>query len=122
MAKTPLKPPKYKGGYVEKGGFKGYLHNQALDIKRNPIIYVLLVIILGVISIYINSMLASPTYVDGKLVSVDFWTNFFFTIQNPLGIKITAIWQWWLYLVIISILSCISVVICYLPLLLKQKK
>ena len=82
----------------------------------------LLVIILGIISIYINSMLAAPTYVDGQLVSVDFWTNFFFTIQNPLGIKITAIWQWWLYLVIISVLSCISVVICYLPLLMKNKE
>ena len=31
------------------------------------------------VSIYLNSMFASPTYVDGKLVSVDFWTNFFFT-------------------------------------------
>ena len=80
------------------------------------------VIILGVISVYVNSMLASPTYVDGKLVSVDFWTNFFFTIQNPLGIKLTAIWQWWLYLVIILILACISVLLCYLPFMRNKDK
>ena len=81
----------------------------------------LIVFVLGLFSIYVNSILAVPTYVDGKLISVDFWTNFFFTIQNPLGIKLTAIWQWWLYLVIITVLSCLSVVICYIPVLRKRK-
>lgn len=80
------------------------------------------VIILGILSIYVNSMLASPTYVDGRLVSVDFWTNFFFTIQNPLGIRLTAIWQWWLYLGIIIMLSCLAVFLCYLPVLCKKPK
>ena len=73
------------------------------------------------ISIYLNSMLASPTYVDGTLVNVEFMTNFFFTTQNPLGIRLTAIWQWWLYLIIISVLACLAVLLCYLPLLRKAK-
>lgn len=79
------------------------------------------VIILGILSIYVNSILAVPTYVDGRLISVDFWTNFFFTIQNPLGIKLTAVWQWWLYLVIIIVLSCFAIAICYIPVLRKKK-
>ena len=83
---------------------------------------VLLVYLLGFISIYLNSILASPTYVDGKLVSVDFWTNFFFTYQNPIGIKLTAIWQWYVYLAIIMALTALLVYLFYWPLIRKNKK
>ena len=48
-------------------------------------------------------------------------TNFFFTTQNPLGIRLTAIWQWWLYLVIIAVLACLAVFLCYVPLFRKAK-
>ena len=81
----------------------------------------LLVYLMGFISIYLNSLFASPTYIDGKLVSVDFWTNFFFTYQNPLGIRINALWQWHLYLTIISILAFILISLFYLPLIKKNK-
>ncbi len=70
--------------------------------------------LMGVISIYINSLLASPHYVDGNLVSVDFWTNFFFTYQNPLGIKLVYLWQWQIYLVIISALTALLLFLFYL--------
>ena len=83
---------------------------------------VLLVYLLGFISIYLNSILASPNYVDGKLVSVDFWTNFFFTYQNPIGIKLTAIWQWYVYLAIIMALTALLVYLFYWPLIRKNKK
>ena len=76
----------------------------------------LLVYIFGFISIYLNSILASPTYIDGKLVSVDFWTNFFFTYQNPLGIKISELWQWYLYLAVIAILATVLLYLFHLPL------
>ncbi len=65
----------------------------------------------------LNSLLASPTYEDGKLVSVDFWTNFFFTYQNPLGIQITQMWQWYLYLLIIMLLAALLLFLFYLPLI-----
>lgn len=80
----------------------------------------LAVFLLAFASIYLNSMFASPTYVDGKLVSVDFWTNFFFTYQNPLGIKITELWQWYLYLVIIALLATLLLYIFHL-LLIRRK-
>ena len=83
---------------------------------------VFLVYLMGFISIYLNSLLASPTYEDGKLVSVDFWTNFFFTYQNPLGIQITELWQWYLYLVIIMVLTALLLYLFYLPLIRRKKK
>ena len=76
----------------------------------------LTVYLLGFISIYLNSMLASPTYEDGRLVSVDFWTNFFFTYQNPLGIKLTEVWQWYLYLLVLMLLTVILLYLFHLPL------
>ena len=56
---------------------------------------------MGFISLYVNSIFASPTYLDGKLLHVDFWPNFFFTYNNPLGIKITTIQGWYIYLLIL---------------------
>ena len=93
-----------------------------VEFSRKTMIRTMLIVIaLGILSIYLNSLLASPTYDDGKLVSVDFMTNFFFTTQNPLGIRLTAIWQWWLYLIIITVLACLAVFLCYVPLLRKVK-
>ena len=93
-----------------------------VEFSRKTMIRTMLIVIaLGILSIYLNSLLASPTYDDGKLVSVEFMTNFFFTTQNPLGIRLTAIWQWWLYLIIITVLACLAVFLCYVPLLRKAK-
>lgn len=39
-------------GYIEHGGVKGYIHNQLLDIRRNPIIYILLVVILAYFAVF----------------------------------------------------------------------
>ena len=82
----------------------------------------LIVYILAFISIYLNSMFASPTYVDGKLVSVDFWTNFFFTYQNPLGIQLTQLWQWYLYLLIIALLAALLLFLFHLPLIKRKAR
>ncbi len=81
----------------------------------------LIIYLCGLISIYLNSMLASPTYADGKLVSVDFWTNFFFTYQNPLGIRITQLWQWYLYLLILALLTAFLLFIFYMPLIRRKQ-
>ena len=82
----------------------------------------LLIYLMGIVSLYLNSMLASPTYEDGRLVSVDFWTNFFFTYQNPLGIRITELWQWYLYLAVIALLAALLLYLFHLPLIRKNKK
>ena len=40
------------GGYIENAGIKGYLHNQRLDIKRNKLVYAMLVVILAYFIIF----------------------------------------------------------------------
>jgi uncharacterized membrane protein YwaF len=52
----------------------------------------------------------------GNLISVDCWTNFFFTYKNPLGIQITELWQWFLYLLILMLVSALLLYLFYLPL------
>ena len=80
----------------------------------------MLVYLMGFVSIYLNSLFASPRYVDGKLISVDFWTNFFFTYQNPLNIRLTALWQWYVYLLLIAALAAALLYLMYRPLIRRQ--
>ena len=75
---------------------------------------------MGFISLYVNSIFAQPTYLDGKLLHVDFWPNFFFTYQNPLGIKITTIQGWYAYLLILCAVVVVLTFICYYPLVRKR--
>ncbi|MBQ1567834.1 MAG: YwaF family protein [Erysipelotrichaceae bacterium] len=74
------------------------------------------------ISLYVNSIFASPTYVDGKLVSVDFWPNFFFTYNNPLNIPMTKMSHWYIYMVIIAVLAIVLTWLCFYPLIRKKKE
>lgn len=82
----------------------------------------LFVYLLGFISLYVNSLLASPTYVDGELISVDFWTNFFFTFNNPLGIRMTELWQWALYFVILLIAATLLIILSFWPLVRRDRE
>ena len=77
---------------------------------------------IGFLSLYINSMLASPVYENGKLISVEFWPNFFFTYNNPLGITVTEKWQWILYLLIVSAIAILLTFIAYLPFIIRNRK
>ena len=86
---------------------------------RNTLI---MIYVMGFVSLYINSVFASPTYKDGELVSVDFVTNYFFTYKNPINLKLTAIWQWYIYLLILIAFTGVMVVLMYLPLIIKSKK
>ena len=85
---------------------------------RNCLIIIALA---GFISLYINSMFASPTYLNGELQHIDFWPNFFFTYQNPLGIKLTKITHWYIYLVILSVLIIVLTWICFIPVIKKNR-
>lgn len=77
---------------------------------------------LGFASIYLNSIFASPTYVDGKLISVDYSTNFLFTQETPIGIPLTEKWHWFLYLGIIGMMAVVLIGIFYLPFIIKDFK
>lgn len=87
-----------------------------VDIRRRH--YFSTVGILGVlalISIYLNSWLAAPTYVSGELRHVDYTPNFFFTVKLPFDIVYAEIWQWYLYVAGIAIAGLIVIALFYLP-------
>lgn len=89
--------------------------------KKHIYSCILIMLLLGFLSIYINSILASPTYVDGVLQHVDFWPNFMFTYDNPLGIPMTKLWHWYLYLAILVAIMVSMSFLFYLPLIKKNK-
>ena len=80
------------------------------------------VAVLAFLSLYVNSMLASPTYENGKLVSVDFITNMFFTYRPPIDIALREIWHWYLYLAVITLLATVLVALFFIPVFRKARK
>ena len=73
-------------------------------------------------TLYLNSLFSSPTYRDGKLISVDYTANFFYTYQNPLGIPFTAIWQWYLYLLGFAAFGTGLLFLFFYPLAFKKRR
>ena len=72
--------------------------------------------VLVVLSLYMNSIMASPTYVDGKLISVDYVTNFFFLYRTPIGVALNTKLAWMVYLLILVALAFSLIALMYLPL------
>lgn len=72
--------------------------------------------VLSLLGIYLNSVMASPRYVDGKLISVDYVTNFFFLYRTPIGIALNTKLAWMVYLNIIIALALSLIALMYLPL------
>lgn len=77
---------------------------------------------IGFSSIYINSLCASPTYIDGELISVDFATNYFVTGSQDWMMTFTDINQWRLYFLAIVVAAAAVITILYIPYLKKPKK
>ena len=76
----------------------------------------------AVASIYVNSALASPTYENGVLMSVDYNTNFFFTMEPPIDIPFTETWHWMVYLLVLLGLVIILELALFIPAILLQNK
>ena len=70
---------------------------------------------LAFLSLYFNSMFASPTYIAGTLISVDFVPNLFFTSAPPIDIPLTELWHWYIYLAIIAFIAIALVAVLYIP-------
>lgn len=69
----------------------------------------------SILSLYLNSIFADATYVDGNVKYVDYVTNFFFTYETPIGIYFTQIWHWYLYYVILFTLATMFLFLFFLP-------
>ena len=73
-------------------------------------------------SLYLNSIFASPIYENGKLIAVEHTPNFFFTELTPIGIRLTELWQWYVYLACIVGIALLSIAFLYLPIFTAQRK
>ena len=77
---------------------------------------VLAIALLAFVEIYINSIFASPTYVNGELVSVDYITNFLFMYRTPIGVKLNTKLAWMIYVAILGSMMFGLVFLFYVPL------
>ena len=73
-------------------------------------------------SLYFNSMVATPKYIDAELISVDYVGNFLFTYAPPIDIPLTQLWHWYLYLAIILTLALSLIALFYIPVFKRNKK
>ncbi|MBQ3599514.1 MAG: YwaF family protein [Clostridia bacterium] len=78
--------------------------------------------VLAFVSLYLNSMFANPVYENGKLISVERTTNFFFTYEFVIDFKFTEIWHWYIYLASIFALACLLVALFYIPVFVRYFK
>ena len=78
--------------------------------------------IISFVSLYINSALASATYVNEELISVDYVPNFFFTFLTPIDIPLTTIGHWYVYVGILLVLAILLIAVFYIPIFLKHRK
>lgn len=88
--------------------------------KKNYWISVCMLLVLGFVSIYLNSMFSTVEFEGAD--TYEHVVNFFFTFKNPIGLKLTEVWHWYLYLIVIFALVLGLFALCYLPYFKKKKE
>lgn len=100
----------------------GIYHFFADEFNKRDLKNTLLIMsVVAFVSIYVNSMFATPNYVDGQLVSIEHSVNFFFTYQTPIGIELTSVTAWAIYLLIIASLGITLITAFYMPIIRRNK-
>lgn len=95
------------------------------EVKLSTKHYFTTLAFLGVtalLSLYVNSMFAQPVYQDSVLVSVEYIPNFFFTRETPIGIKLTELWHWYVYIAILLALAVTLIAAFYIPYFVRDYK
>jgi len=82
----------------------------------------MMVVLVSVAAIYLNSVFAVPLYENGDIVSIENYTNFFFTYVPPIPVQLTEVWHWVLYLFILFLLCAGLLALVYIPVFRKSKK
>lgn len=75
----------------------------------------------GFCSLYFNSMFATPVYESGKLVSMEYMPNYFFTQAIPLNIPLTEKWHWFVWWGVILLLAFVLFALCYVPVIIRDR-
>ncbi len=95
---------RYHSMEVTLGLYAGLGRDKAFSFREFKFVIEAL-IILDILSIYLNSVFSQPVYVAQKPVGVQYRTNFFSSYVNPIGLVLTEKWQWILYLLIRAALA-----------------
>lgn len=83
---------------------------------------VVIIVALAVIAIYLNSVFSVPLYENGEVVSIENYTNFFFTYNPPIPVKLTQVWHWMLYLVILTGVAVGLLTLIYIPVFRNERR
>ena len=81
-----------------------------------------ILVLMAFVSLYVNSLVAAPVYVNGELQSVEYAANMFFTYIPVLPIPLTEIWHWYIYLLVIVVLALTLIGVAYIPVWKRAKK
>lgn len=94
------------------------VHDKKCDIRFEDIKWTcFLMLVLDIISIYLNAIFSVPLYNNGVLLGVTHVSNFFSSYEHPLGMQMVNKQEYLIYLAQRFVLAVISFVIVYLPLL-----
>ncbi|MBO4322639.1 MAG: YwaF family protein [Clostridia bacterium] len=99
--------------YTEKG------RDLTVADYRNTFV---MMILLAVVSIYLNSVFATPVYKDGEVTMIEKATNFFFTYIPPIPIALTKTWHWMLYIAVLLVLCAALIALLYIPVFIREAK
>lgn len=95
------------------------------EVKLNTKSYLSTLAILfsiAYLAIYVNSMCAVPVFDGKKVVAVNYITDFFCLSYTPIGIPLNTINEWFLYLIILSLIAIVLIGIFYVPYFIKDYK
>ena len=94
-----------------------------VKLKSKNYLYTMIILsVISFVSFYINSALASPTYANEELISVDYMPNFFFTFLTPINIPLKEVWHWYIYIAVLIALAFGLIALFYLPVFIKDRK
>ncbi len=80
------------------------------------------VALLDYASLYLNSMLSVPAYLNDRLIGLEYAVNFFSSYNNPFGIVVREKWQYLIYLAIRISIAVTVILLVYLPLYLRDRR
>ena len=86
------------------------------------LVTLIIIVSLAVLFIYLNSVFSVPLYEGGEVISIENYTNFFFTYNPPVPVRLTETWHWALYLLILTAVAISLLTILYIPVLKRSKK
>ena len=99
-----------------------FISNETEIKPKNYFTTVALLLSFAFFSFYLNSIFATPVYNNGEIISIQHMPNFFFTFLTPIGLPLSKLWHWYIYISIIVALGFLLIALFYIPVFIKARK